>query len=322
MAAGKYYSLVDASWELIDPCPDVHELFCEFNKEFFQGKLTSVYVDWSSEMKTSAGLTKCAYLGELRDCSISLSEPLLSLRPRRDLVETLLHEMIHAYLFVVEGSRDREGHGPDFLYHMNRINRLTGAKISVYHSFHDEVDYLKPHWWKCGGRCQHRPPYFGVVKRSTNRPPGINDLWYNDHQRTCGGTFVKVKEPKPYPTKTVKRPKSPPRASSSTAMKTSKMVPPPKAPNAQKPTTATSAAPSSSSATSSKSLRKPSSSPGIFSSLLGSHSTAIGVGNFIAAAFPGKGHTLGSSSNGTKKTTSASASSTKPKPRNGRGGFL
>ncbi len=43
---------------------------------------------------------------------IRLSVPLLKLRPRKDLVETLLHEMIHAYLFVTDGDDDHDGHGP------------------------------------------------------------------------------------------------------------------------------------------------------------------------------------------------------------------
>lgn len=39
--------------------------------------------------------------------------------------------MIHAYLFVVDGNRERESHGPKFHEHMYRINRLTGANITV-----------------------------------------------------------------------------------------------------------------------------------------------------------------------------------------------
>jgi hypothetical protein len=34
-----------------------------------------------------------------------ISIPLLKLRPRKDLVETLLHEMIHAYLFVTDNNK-------------------------------------------------------------------------------------------------------------------------------------------------------------------------------------------------------------------------
>ncbi len=71
-------------------------------------------------------------------CSIRLSEPLLKLRPFQDMVNTLLHEMVHAYLFVKGGNTDRDGHGPNFLAHMKRINESAGSSISVYHTY----DYI------------------------------------------------------------------------------------------------------------------------------------------------------------------------------------
>lgn len=142
--------------------------------------------------------------------------------------QTLLHEMIHALLFVTQNNRDRDGHGPEFCKHMNRINKASGTKITVspyftqvnacrsvthmlivvsdfsppsfqvYHSFHDEVDVYRQHWWRCNGPCQNRKPYFGYVKRAMNRAPSALDPWWEDHRRTCGGTYVKVKEPEGY----------------------------------------------------------------------------------------------------------------------------
>uniref|UniRef100_A0A8C5C909 DNA-dependent metalloprotease SPRTN n=1 Tax=Gadus morhua TaxID=8049 RepID=A0A8C5C909_GADMO len=189
-------SIVDESWEILDPSPDVRAMFLEFNAMFFEGKLSGVEVKWSPRMTLCAGV--CSYEGRGGLCSIRLSEPLLKLRPRRDLVQTLLHEMIHALLFVTQNNRDRDGHGPEFCKHMERINTATGTKITVYHSFTDEVDLYRQHWWKCDGPCQHRKPYFGFVKRAMNRAPSANDPWWGDHQRTCGGTYNKVKEPEGY----------------------------------------------------------------------------------------------------------------------------
>lgn len=37
-----------------------------------------------------------------------------------------------------------------------------------------------------------------MVKRSMNRAPGPNDLWWNEHMATCGGTYYKIKEPENY----------------------------------------------------------------------------------------------------------------------------
>ncbi|KAM7049841.1 DNA-dependent metalloprotease SPRTN isoform 3-T4 [Molossus nigricans] len=189
-------SLVDASWELVDPTPDLQALFVQFNDRFFWGQLEAVEVKWSKRMTLCAGI--CTYEGKGGMCSIRLSEPLLKLRPRKDLVETLLHEMIHAYLFVTNNDKDREGHGPEFCKHMHRINRLTGANITIYHTFHDEVDEYRRHWWRCNGPCQFRKPYYGYVKRATNRAPSANDYWWAEHQNTCGGTYIKIKEPENY----------------------------------------------------------------------------------------------------------------------------
>ncbi|KAM9798485.1 DNA-dependent metalloprotease SPRTN [Neosynchiropus ocellatus] len=189
-------SIVDESWEMLDPSPDVRSMFLEFNDTFFWGKLSGVEVKWSARMTLCAGV--CSYEGRGGLCSIRLSEPLLKLRPRKDLVETLLHEMIHALLFVTQNNRDRDGHGPEFCKHMNRINSASGTNISVYHDFHDEVDVYRQHWWRCDGPCQTRKPYFGYVKRAMNRAPSRLDPWWGDHQRTCGGTYTKVKEPEGY----------------------------------------------------------------------------------------------------------------------------
>lgn len=43
-------SLVDASWELVDPTPDLQALFVQFNDSFFWGRLEAVEVKWSARM--------------------------------------------------------------------------------------------------------------------------------------------------------------------------------------------------------------------------------------------------------------------------------
>ena len=134
-------------------------------------------------------------------CTIRLSEPLLKFRPRSDLINTLLHEMIHAYLFVSQNCTDRDGHGPEFHRHMHRINADAGTRITVYHNFHDEVDLYRKHIWRCNGRCRHQAPYFGILKRATNRVPGPRDPWFSKHAARCGGQFIKESEPEGYKSK-------------------------------------------------------------------------------------------------------------------------
>ena len=48
--AGRPLSIVDETWELIDPVPNIHELFIQFNQAYFEGKLAGVEVRWSPRM--------------------------------------------------------------------------------------------------------------------------------------------------------------------------------------------------------------------------------------------------------------------------------
>ncbi|PAV61185.1 hypothetical protein WR25_06825 [Diploscapter pachys] len=185
--------LTHPRWELIDPTPDVHALFKEFDRRFFNERLINqCYLTWSPRMTTCAGICKYEGTNHYGMCTISLSKPLLTLRPRSDLVETLLHEMIHAYLFITEGCRNRDGadgHGPRFQEHMYRINRTANTNITIYHSFHQEVAHYKRHVWRCNGPCRARAPYFGFVRRATNRAPGRNDPWFASHQMDMLNNF-------------------------------------------------------------------------------------------------------------------------------------
>lgn len=170
-------------------------MFRDFDRRFFSGILVrnGVQVDWSSKMTLCAGL--CRWRPQELSCEIKLSKPLLQLRSRKDLVETLIHEMIHALLFVTRDSDNRESHGPKFHEHMYRINRESSLSISVYHTFHDEVRHYQNHVWRCKGVCRQRAPYYGWVRRSMNRKPGPSDTWWSQHQQTCGGVFEKISEP-------------------------------------------------------------------------------------------------------------------------------
>ncbi|KAH8398040.1 hypothetical protein KR222_011363, partial [Zaprionus bogoriensis] len=188
-------NLVHPHWELVDPTPDIFAMFVRFDEKFFQRRLGAVTVEWSKRMYSCAGI--CYQRGNryIKEVIIRLSEPLLKLRPRKDLVETLLHEMIHAYCFVLNIREGNGGHGPNFKRIMETINKVAGTNITVYHTFHDEVNMYKTHIWRCNGVCQFHNPFQGWVKRTSNRAPGPSDQWWEKHQRDCGGTFEKVSEP-------------------------------------------------------------------------------------------------------------------------------
>eukprot|EP01001_Neometanema_parovale_P006159 NODE_2538_length_1395_cov_87.165881_g2413_i0.p1 GENE.NODE_2538_length_1395_cov_87.165881_g2413_i0~~NODE_2538_length_1395_cov_87.165881_g2413_i0.p1 ORF type:complete len:389 (-),score=63.49 NODE_2538_length_1395_cov_87.165881_g2413_i0:137-1303(-) len=214
-----------------DGFPDVHELFLYYDTTYFDNQLSTraVSVKWSSKRMTlCAGI--CQYRGKIGGCEIVLSQPLLQYRSLKDMKETLLHEMIHAILFVTENNTDHDGHGPNFKRWMGEINKSTvfdafrpaeGYAIDIYHNFHAEVDLYRQHIWNCD-RCRQ------TIKRSMNRPPtekdcrhyrkdgsgwvtghpnrcGDNHCSYHNHARICGGTWVKTASPAPTATSSAKR---------------------------------------------------------------------------------------------------------------------
>jgi hypothetical protein len=103
--------------------------------------------------------------------------------------------MIHAYLFVTRNNKDRDGHGPEFCKWMNEINQKAGTNITVFHTFRDEVNHYRTHVWQCNGPCRDTPPFFGICRRSMNRPPQPADHWWAEHQMKCGGTYTKISGP-------------------------------------------------------------------------------------------------------------------------------
>lgn len=177
--------------ELLNPSVGVVELFRKYNHQYFWSKLQGVFVEFSNRMTSCAGT--CTFRGKLGGCRIALSEPLLKFRPRSDLLSTLLHEMIHAYLFLTEGIAARDGfdgHGPKFLSHASRINMGERGRVNItpYHSFIDEVNLYRVHHWKCT-KCRL------LIKRAMNRAPAPRDRWWPRHKMQCGGDFIKIKEP-------------------------------------------------------------------------------------------------------------------------------
>lgn len=177
---------------------DIHTLFTNYNEVYFGGSLGSTCVEWSDRMTLCAGICYLRGGTGARHCVIRLSRPILQYRPYADVLSTLLHEMIHAYLWIHSGLPDRDGHGEAFQRLAARINdaeRGTGVSVTIYHAFHAEVAAHRQHIWRCQGPCREWPPYFGYVRRAMNRAPQPADRWWGEHQRICGGTYVKLQEP-------------------------------------------------------------------------------------------------------------------------------
>ncbi|KAH9522089.1 hypothetical protein DERF_005691 [Dermatophagoides farinae] len=142
-------SLMDPRLETLDPTPDIQCLFREFDSKFFESKLSNqknFQIIWCNRLTASAGLFTVGYFRNGNEhgwrTEIRLSSKLLSLRPRSDLVNTLLHEMIHAYIYFAK-IRDNGSHGQYFHEFMWKINQTAHTNITVFHNFHDEVKYAQ-----------------------------------------------------------------------------------------------------------------------------------------------------------------------------------
>ncbi|KAJ3677412.1 hypothetical protein LUZ60_003136 [Juncus effusus] len=191
---------------------DLEALFLHYNDLYFDSEIASCSVNWSDSSMTS-GTGLCNYQKSSCSCEIILSEPLLRNRSADDLKNTLLHEMIHAYLFFSNNNSRHDAHGEGFKEMMNSINSSTitdclrpnnGYKITLFHDFHDDVADDIAHKWECE-LCHEK------INRATPKPPSHNDCilqvhymkrtcgnsdcsWHR-HKDKCGGTFKKISGP-------------------------------------------------------------------------------------------------------------------------------
>uniref|UniRef100_A0A1B0CBA1 SprT-like domain-containing protein n=1 Tax=Lutzomyia longipalpis TaxID=7200 RepID=A0A1B0CBA1_LUTLO len=187
-------NMVLSQWELLDPTPNIYELCREFDKRFFENMLAlrSVQVRWSHKLRAEVA-GQCSYHGHFRrykTATITLSVPLLKYRPRKDLIRTLLHEMIHAYCYI-KGIWTGDGHQGGFITMMNHINERAGTTISVYHEYHAEFFYTRRHVWRCSGPCRDMGPYYGYVGRHRARPIPRNHS--QGGHSVCRGRYIKIK---------------------------------------------------------------------------------------------------------------------------------
>ena len=200
------------------PHPNIHALFSHFAAVYFGNELGPTSVQWSSSR-----MTRCAGTCTLESGGgivVRLSAPLLRLRPPDELFRTLLHEMIHAWIFC-RGLHGVDGdHGPRFRAKVAQINAASGLsdldplcapggyRVDITHSMIAEVQSFQTHVWQCTS-CGD------VIRRATNRAPQLADCVvrssglaaatacrgaggacrHHVHALTCGGNYVKIEEP-------------------------------------------------------------------------------------------------------------------------------
>ncbi|KAJ3705806.1 hypothetical protein LUZ61_009511 [Rhynchospora tenuis] len=191
------------------PDLDIHALFSHYDSTYFDCTLSSSCVEWSSPRLTSCTAT-CTYFKAF--CRITLSRPLLMYLSADHVKNTLLHEMIHAHLFVTKKIRSHGTHGPEFREFMNLINSSTitddqrpsfGYKITLFHDFHDEdvVDDNIAHCWmcqKCGDTTKRatpsQPSHADCVVQAhhAKKTCSYADCHWHRHRVKCDGTYMKM----------------------------------------------------------------------------------------------------------------------------------
>lgn len=104
---------------------------------------------------------------------------------KQDLEETILHEIIHVYLYLEHGKafpeyKDNINHGKCFLAEMKRLNGLleNGYSISVDHPAADKI--IKRYKYYCT-TCKIK-----ITRSKKFKPTDLND-WYSDVNRRCCG---------------------------------------------------------------------------------------------------------------------------------------
>ncbi|KAI0516290.1 hypothetical protein KFK09_008962 [Dendrobium nobile] len=186
---------------MAETLPDIQNLFRHYNALYFDDALGACIVNWAPRMRRSIGT--CRYI-EAGHCEIHMSKPLLKLRSSSDLKNSLLHEMVHAFLWIKRNNKSRSRHDNYFWAKANEINSscknddqrpCSGYNISDQHMFHDEAETATVHHWMCKS-CGH------VIKRDMDRgscspsDPGgdcgnLSCEWHR-HKKLCSGLHNKA----------------------------------------------------------------------------------------------------------------------------------
>ncbi|KAK8928393.1 hypothetical protein KSP39_PZI017234 [Platanthera zijinensis] len=192
---------------MAEPGPDIHELFCHYNSLYFNDDLITCFVSWAPCLTSMASSCDCTVEGH---CEIQLSVPLLKCRSSADLKNILLHEMIHAFMWIVHKINNHSDHGPIFQnklksMNLNRMDDLqrpsNGYNVTSHHGFQNEENASRAHLWM-GASCGN------LIKRGMNREEPLHsdsvekkgcDNNCNNHsyewqgpKKLCSGRYEKV----------------------------------------------------------------------------------------------------------------------------------
>ncbi|CAD6225033.1 unnamed protein product [Miscanthus lutarioriparius] len=201
-----------AEADLADPIPDVGDLFHHYDGLYFRGALAAAgfTAQWrsSSSPPLSRSFGSCTFSKQQN--TITLSESFLKYRSCTDRKNALLHEMIHAIIYVKHHRKDRH-HGPAFRAWMEAINSCCvqdrqrpdgGYNITTRHDFIPEEPLsFKGMVWKCRScgdtllrAINQGPPSDACCIENDDISASCGNMlcyWHN-HKDDCSGTYEKT----------------------------------------------------------------------------------------------------------------------------------
>ena len=146
--------------------PNISKMFVELNAEYFNSEIPSIPVIWNSRMTTTAGY--CRYkrdlAGNKTPARIDLSLKLFKSNdfPEDEIRETLIHEMVHAYLIH---KHNESGHSARF---QRMMTEITGVRKNHRCHNYDTSGVKRVAKWavtctKCGySHPYKRKPKYGI----------------------------------------------------------------------------------------------------------------------------------------------------------------
>ncbi|MDE7180115.1 MAG: SprT-like domain-containing protein [Muribaculaceae bacterium] len=107
----------------------LHDKFEYFNNLCYQGKLPHPEIKLNRRA-SSMGLTRATYNRQTREKKVWIEISVKFDLPETEVVDTLLHEMIHYYIMVFD-LKDSSQHGQLFRSEMRRLYADYGLKVSL-----------------------------------------------------------------------------------------------------------------------------------------------------------------------------------------------
>ena len=170
----------------------VRKKFEEFNHQCFEGSLPQIPIRMSNARNYLGAVqykVKRNLVGSLEYSNLVLRISMRFDLPKKEVEDTILHEMIHLYIYV-NGIKDSSAHGEVFRLMMNEINTKFGRNISIRHHRTDKVSNTdrkeKPHV-VCVTRLNDGKRFVTVCARTRvidiynvfNRSPQVSEMqWF------------------------------------------------------------------------------------------------------------------------------------------------